>query len=89
MFVINETATQLFDRFFKFESDHESASAHFFDLREFLKFLQQVVTNLSRILYEILLFDDVHYGKSRRTSEVVSAKSRSQLSVYRFEHRAD
>ena len=55
MFVIDEAAAQFFDRFIEFESYHESASAYFLDLREFLQFFQQVVTYLGCILYQIFL----------------------------------
>ena len=89
MFVVDEAAAQFLDRFFKFESDHQSASAHFFDLREFLEFFQQVVADCFCIFYQIVLFDDVHYGKSCRAGQVISAECSSQLSVDGLEHRAD
>ena len=89
MLVIDETAAQFFDGFFKFKPNHESASAYFLDLREFLEFFQQIVTYFSCILYQTFLFDGIHHGKGCRTCQMVSAEGGSQLSVYRFEHRAN
>ena len=89
MLIIDESAAQFFDRFFKFESDHQPASAYFFDLRKFLEFFQQVITDFSGIFHQMVLFNHIHYGKSCRACQVISSECSSQLSVDGFEHRTD
>ena len=62
------------DGVFKFQSDHQTASAYFLDAFEFLQFLHEVSTYTSGVLYQIFCLHDIQYSDGCRTCQVVSTE---------------
>ena len=52
-------------------------------LLQLLQLGNEIFTNLMRILYQVLLLEDIENGESGSTCQVVATESSTQLTIYR------
>ena len=91
MLFIKQTVANLLIRILELNADHKSLAAKLLEARDIhcLKALHQVLSHFGSVLYKVLLLDDVEYGTSQCTAEVIAAEGGTELAIDRLEHWRD
>ena len=87
MLLVDELATNFLVRNIEYGSYHQTTATNFCDmtvaLLQLLQLGDEIFTNLMRILYQVLLLENIENGESCCTCQVVATESSPQLTIYR------
>ena len=87
--MLDERLTYHLVRHIQFDADHQSTATHLFNMRaaDVPDAFHQVVANDARILHQILLFEHVEHSQCCCTSQMITSKGRTKLSIDRLKLR--
>lgn len=85
--LVDELAANFLVRNIEYGSYHQTTATNLCDvtvaLLQLLQLGDEIFANLMRILYQVLLLEDIENGKSGSTCQVVATKGSTQLTIYR------
>lgn len=85
--LVDELAANFLMRNIEYGTYHQTTATNFCDmavaLLQFLQLGDEVFTNLMRILYQVLLFENIENGESCCTCQMVATEGSTQLTIYR------
>ena len=89
--LVDELAAHFLVRSVEYGAYHQATATNLCDmavaLLQFLQLGDEIFTNLMRILYQVLLLEDIENGESGSTCQVVATEGSSQLTIYRCKLR--
>ena len=71
------------------DADHKPSASHFFQLRNFLKFIKNVFTDFRCIFHKFLIAHHFEHGDSCRTTEMIASECCSEHTFDRFDLGGD
>ena len=87
MLLVDELAANFLVRNIEYGTYHQTTATNLCDvavaLLQLLQLGDEIFTNLMRILYQVLLLEDIENGESGSTCQVVATKGSTQLTIYR------
>lgn len=85
--LVDELAANFLVRNVEYGAYHQTTATNFCDvavaLLQLLQLGDEIFANLMRILYQVLLLEDIENGESGSTCQMVATKGSTQLTIYR------